>query len=564
MIKVIVVILSMLLFACSADHKAAQKTAVKSVIDSNRESFVDYHYMMAYIYLYDNQTNMAQKEYRKILPFVNSPIIYNEYIDFLAYLKKYNDMAVVLDDAINKFPNYEKFYLKRASIFMLRRKYKDALNLLTIANNKFNNDGELLKMLGFVYVKTGNYKLGLKYLQSAADIFKNNDNLYFYIANIYNDLGMDNEAAKSIKEAIRIKPHFVVYILFLGDIYEGNNEFHQAISIYLKTGIKSSVIYTAIANDYFKLGQYYQSVKYFKKSYLISHKPVYIEKIAFVYMKQKRYHDIIYLNDKYKDIVKNSNRFRYILGAAYMRLKNYISAIMEFNKVDKTSNIYADASSKKAFCYYYLGDKETAVNTLKSALKIKPFDQSLYFSLSALYNAEGKWDDEIAVLKDASKKVKNRSDLYFYIADIYYEKKKMTKESINYLKKAISSDSKNANALNYLGYLYIDNNINIDKGIKLVKRALIIDKGNPYYLDSLGWGYFKLGEYKKAERYTLLSLDKLNKLDKKEKDIYVVKLHLAQIYEKIGKKNKAVKTAESILEAQPDNKKAKAIIERLK
>ena len=564
MIKVIVVVLSMLLFACSADHKVAQKIAVKSVIDSDRESFVDYHYMMAYIYLYDKQTDMALKEYKKILPFINSPIIYNEYIDFLAYLKRYDDMASALDDAIKRFPDYEKFYLKRATIFILRGKYKDAIGLLKRANNKFKNSGELLKTLGFAYVKIGDYENGLKYLQSAADIFKNDDHLYFYIANIYNDLGLDNEAIKSIKEAIRIKPNFITYIMFLGNIYEDNSEFRKAISIYLGTGIKSSILYSAIANDYFRLGQYYQSVKYYKKAYSISHKSIYIEKIAFVYLKQKRCHDIIYLNDKYKDIAKNSDRFKYILGSAYMCLKNYISAIGEFEKINKTSKIYVDAISKKAFCYYYLGDKETAVNTLKSALKSNSLVESLYLSLSTLYDAEKKWDKEIAVLKDAlKKKVKNRSDLYFYIADIYYEKKKMIKESIYYLKKAISSDSKNANALNYLGYLYIDNNINIAKGIKLVKRALTIEKGNPYYLDSLGWGYFKLGKYKEAEKYVLLSLNKLNKLNRKN-DIYVVKLHLAQIYEKIGKKKMAIKIAKDILKSQPDSEKAKAIIEHLK
>lgn len=563
MIKVVVVVLSVLLFACSADHKVVQRTAVKSVIDFDRESFIDYHYMMAYIYLYNKRPNMAQKEFKKILPFISSPILYNEYIDFLAYLKQYDDMAVALDDAIYRFPDYEKFYLKRATIFILREKYKDAIGLLKIANNRFKNDGELLKTLGFAYTKMGDYKKGLKYLQSAAGIFKNNDNLYFFIANIYNDLGLDNEAIKNIKEAIRIKPHFVVYILFLGSIYENNSEFRKAISIYLDTGIKSSTLYAAIANNYFQLRQYYQSVKYYKKAFAISDKPIYIEKIAFVYLKQGRYHDIIYLSDKYKDIVKNSDRLKYILGAAYMRLKNYISAIGEFDRIGKTSKIYADAVSKKAFCYYYLGDKEAAVNILKLALKNRPSNKSLYFSLSTLYGAEKKWDDEIAVLKSALKKVKNKSDIYFNIADIYYEKKKMIKESIDYLKKAISSDSKNANALNYLGYLYIDNNININKGIKLVKKALIIEKGNPYYLDSLGWGYFRLGEYKKAEKYILLSLNKLNKLNRK-KDMYVVKLHLAKVYEKMGKKKMAVEIANDLLKDHPNSKVARKIIEHAK
>ncbi|MDB4257274.1 hypothetical protein N9818_00310, partial [Arcobacteraceae bacterium] len=51
---------------------------------------------------------------------------------------------------------------------------------------------------------------------------------------------------------------------------------------------------------------------------------------------------------------------------------------------------------------------------------------------------------------------------------------------------------------NYYGYLLIDYNINVQKGINLIKSALKTSPNNVAYLDSLAWGYYKLGECKKA------------------------------------------------------------------
>ncbi|MBN2782552.1 MAG: hypothetical protein JXQ66_04870 [Campylobacterales bacterium] len=57
----------------------------------------------------------------------------------------------------------------------------------------------------------------------------------------------------------------------------------------------------------------------------------------------------------------------------------------------------------------------------------------------------------------------------------------------------------NALYLNYYGYLLIDHNIDVKKGIKLIKKALEVYPESSFYLDSLAWGYYKLGECKKAK-----------------------------------------------------------------
>lgn len=63
--------------------------------------------------------------------------------------------------------------------------------------------------------------------------------------------------------------------------------------------------------------------------------------------------------------------------------------------------------------------------------------------------------------------------------------------------KAIDEDSEPL-FLNYYGYLLIDYKFDIEKGMKWVELALQKEPQNLYYLDSLAWGYYKLGECKKA------------------------------------------------------------------
>lgn len=54
--------------------------------------------------------------------------------------------------------------------------------------------------------------------------------------------------------------------------------------------------------------------------------------------------------------------------------------------------------------------------------------------------------------------------------------------------------------LNYLGYLLIEHDLDIQKGINYVDKALAINPNSVYYLDSKAWGYYKLGECKKADK----------------------------------------------------------------
>ena len=53
---------------------------------------------------------------------------------------------------------------------------------------------------------------------------------------------------------------------------------------------------------------------------------------------------------------------------------------------------------------------------------------------------------------------------------------------------------------NYLGYILIDHDLDVKKGMKYIRNVLKNNPESAYYLDSLAWGYYKLGECKKAKK----------------------------------------------------------------
>jgi len=75
---------------------------------------------------------------------------------------------------------------------------------------------------------------------------------------------------------------------------------------------------------------------------------------------------------------------------------------------------------------------------------------------------------------------------------------KLLKSVVDKLQRVAQKDSSPI-YLNYLGYLLIDHEIDVKKGIAYIKRVLELEPDSAYYLDSLAWGYYKLGECKKAD-----------------------------------------------------------------
>jgi len=138
---------------------------------------------------------------------------------------------------------------------------------------------------------------------------------------------------------------------------------------------------------------------------------------------------------------------------------------------------------------------------IKEAIKFLEETKIDQAKLVNLYYQDGQLKKALKMTRKLYRKTR-KPDLLGKIAMYEFElakdKQKVMKHVIANFELALSSGINNASYQNYYGYLLIDFDLDIKKGIELIKSALKTSPNNVAYLDSLAWGYYKLGECKKA------------------------------------------------------------------
>ena len=184
-----------------------------------------------------------------------------------------------------------------------------------------------------------------------------------------------------------------------------------------------------------------------------------------IYAQDGRYSDMIDVYESLFEATKEKIYLEKALGV-YVFQKNYDAAIKFLQKYSYNDDALMDL-------YAATGDFAKAYKKAQEA-----FDKSFNLEYQA------------------------KMAIYQYERDTDKQTKKIDKDSLkqviaNFEKSAVKLN--NALYLNYYGYLLIDHDIDAKKGIELVNGALELEPGSVFYLDSLAWGYYKLGECKKAE-----------------------------------------------------------------
>ena len=184
-----------------------------------------------------------------------------------------------------------------------------------------------------------------------------------------------------------------------------------------------------------------------------------------IYAQDGRYSDMIDVYESLFEATKEKIYLEKALGV-YVYQKNYDAAIKFLQKYSYNDDALMDL-------YAATGDFGKAYKKAQEA-----FDKSFNLEYQA------------------------KMAIYQYERDTDKQSKKIDKDSLkqviaNFEKSAVKLN--NALYLNYYGYLLIDHDIDAKRGIELVNRALELEPGSVFYLDSLAWGYYKLGECKRAD-----------------------------------------------------------------
>ena len=287
--------------------------------------------------------------------------------------------------------------------------------------------------------------------------------------------------------------------------------------------------YILLSDIYIKLKKYDTALKYLESAYTRNYNEKILDKMSI----------ILYVNlQRKKDAIAQLETHTRVHGCSKLICMRLIGFYSNENNIDGLLSTYLRL---------YALNKNEEIS--KRIIQIYGYKKE-YVKLIGFLEDSGSDDNLLLQLYINSKNYKKASPLadklYKKSGDVNYlgqsaifnyesvenkNNKVMQSRVIEKLKEVIKTQE-NPLYLNYLGYLLIDHKIDVKQGIKYVKRALKIEPNSAFYLDSLAWGYYKLGNCKKAYKI-MRKVVKLEGGDDKE-----VVSHIKKIRKCMNKKVK--------------------------
>ena len=134
----------------------------------------------------------------------------------------------------------------------------------------------------------------------------------------------------------------------------------------------------SLANQYERAGVSDKAGSLYEKAFSL--KPDYhpgIVQYAQFYQKNKMFQQSLSLIENIKDVERLRFDYFRLKGSAYMGMEKYFEAIENFLEGNKIYNSDIRLLNSLGFCFYKTGDKQRALEVLRSSLKLNPEQEDI-------------------------------------------------------------------------------------------------------------------------------------------------------------------------------------------
>ena len=239
------------------------------------------------------------------------------------------------------------------------------------------------------------------------------------------------------------------------------------------------------------------------------------------------------------------------LGWCYLDLNDLANAERAFKRQIEVSPQHELAYNNLGRVYLRRREYDAAIAQFRKQLEVKPGDPNSLVNIASVLLDEKSYREAITAIQSAIAAAPNNSHLYINLLDCYLALG-MQDEAAKAADKAASMITSASN-WNGLAWTFAKHNVQLDRAEKYAKLALALDSANLTAIsldplttgayahvnsigapwDTMGWILFLRGDTSSAEKYLLaawsLSPDA------------TIADHLAQVYEKLGRKDEALK-----------------------
>lgn len=256
--------------------------------------------------------------------------------------------------------------------------------------------------------------------------------------------------------------------------------------------------------DYFSKKDYENAINYFKSA--ISQKdvkPQVYYNLALSYQSIKNYDLAIVSYNKFLELNKNDYDGLYNLALTYYLKDNYTKSIEFF---EKCVEIKKDEEGIKSLITAYLSDNEMqkAIDFAQGLLEMPNNGIKLYYFAAKAFENKNSFGREFIYLDYAIEmysKIIEKDPMFFdaYISkSISYAKKGEWENSVSFCQKALDVNPKSYEANNQMGLVYYCCN-ELKEAIKYYEAAINLKPTGDYKIYSnLGYAYEKIGQKDRA------------------------------------------------------------------
>jgi len=268
--------------------------------------------------------------------------------------------------------------------------------------------------LATVHSGTGHYEEAIEEFQRALDIEPTNDDFTRELARAEEKLGKIEDAERTLRQAITLRPHYWANYNLLGRFYFNRGQYAKAADMFsevTKLAPDSLYGYSNLGGAQIRLGLYSDAIPNFERSTAIRPTGLAYSNLATAYFNKRRFLDAATAFEKATKLDEKNYAIWGNLGDAYywapgMRSQApdaYRKAIALGEEAAKVNPRDAILLSRIAGYYAMIDEKQPALAYLKRALDILPDEPSVRFKAALIHNHFKEVDQTLDWLEKATK-----------------------------------------------------------------------------------------------------------------------------------------------------------------
>jgi serine/threonine-protein kinase len=363
---------------------------------------------------------------------------YDYYLQGRGYLQNY-DRVENIDSAIQVFqraltldPKYALAYAGLGDAYWQKytsskeRAWADKSR--TACQQASSLDGKMSSAyvcLGTLASGTGNYQEAAQQFERATATEATNDNAFRGLADSYEHLGKPQDAEKTYRRAIELRPHYWAGYNWLGAFYYSQARFPEAAEMFnqvVALAPDSFLGYSNLGATYVEQARYSQAIAVLERSIAIRPFDYGYTNLGNAYFFLRRYEEADRAYEQAIKLTEKDALLWWNLGdgyywtpgkrdqaaPAYRRAISIAQDDLRLNPNDGQSY------GILAICHAMLGEKKAALDALQRGLQFSSADPLLFFQAAVVYHQFGDSDRTIDWLKKAKSAGYSRTRIQDY------------------------------------------------------------------------------------------------------------------------------------------------------